>query len=304
MRGIIVLENEASQTSLERTISAVQAQNQVSTVLIAKESCATFQAIDNLAVISGSSVTESIHSAAAMLNTESVVVIDARIPLSSDQISNILSAGAAMRETLGFCSFESKANDISAFPEMLASDIVHTLTSNTNWVTAAAAVKSTFIHSANDIEASSSGEYLTKLAIKAIADSEAITSSLAALKLSGDAQELLDELSVLSPAETAECLRHTINFVNIEELFPNHSWDLHGKESVAACYHTLTAHFIRLNDIDSALESFILKRPNRRQPPFVGSQRIDCADTRRDSGSGSKYGVKSSGIRATQGVFI
>ena len=32
--------------------------------------------------------------------------------------------------------------------------------------------------------------------------------------------------------------------VNIEDLFPDHSWESHEQESAAACYHTLAARFI------------------------------------------------------------
>lgn len=52
----------------------------------------------------------------------------------------------------------------------------------------------------------------------------------------------------------ANLLSHVIGSFNIEDLFPNHAWDVHGEESAAACFHTLAAHFIRYGDINAAEE--------------------------------------------------
>lgn len=60
--------------------------------------------------------------------------------------------------------------------------------------------------------------------------------------------------TVLSEGDRAELLTFAINACNIEELFPNHAWATHEKESAAACYHALAATFITLADYDSAKE--------------------------------------------------
>lgn len=47
-------------------------------------------------------------------------------------------------------------------------------------------------------------------------------------------------------------MKAALSCCNIEELFPNHAWQSHQEESVAACYHELAARFIRLDDLESA----------------------------------------------------
>lgn len=58
----------------------------------------------------------------------------------------------------------------------------------------------------------------------------------------------------VSSATRAEMLRTVLETHNIEEIFPNHAWSTHQEESLAACYHTLAAIFIRLGDYETAEE--------------------------------------------------
>jgi len=56
----------------------------------------------------------------------------------------------------------------------------------------------------------------------------------------------------------SQCLIELIDSSNIEDLFPEHAWSLHGKESAAASYHSLAAVFIRLEDAERALQCLAL----------------------------------------------
>lgn len=58
----------------------------------------------------------------------------------------------------------------------------------------------------------------------------------------------------ITSGSRAEMLRAIIESQNIEDIFPDHAWDSHQEESLAACYHTLAAIFIRLGDFSTAEE--------------------------------------------------
>ena len=49
-------------------------------------------------------------------------------------------------------------------------------------------------------------------------------------------------------------LKVAIETLEIEDLFPHHAWSYHQEESLAACYHTLAATFIRLGEYAAAEE--------------------------------------------------
>jgi hypothetical protein len=53
----------------------------------------------------------------------------------------------------------------------------------------------------------------------------------------------------------AKILKRAVELIPIEELYPNHPWSTHGEESLAAAYHTISAHLIKLKDYDGALEA-------------------------------------------------
>ncbi|MCB0352075.1 MAG: hypothetical protein KDD64_01075 [Bdellovibrionales bacterium] len=58
----------------------------------------------------------------------------------------------------------------------------------------------------------------------------------------------------LSQRDLSALLKYAVGTLNIEELFPNHSWQTHQEESAAACYHTLAAMFLKFNDLEAAKE--------------------------------------------------
>lgn len=62
----------------------------------------------------------------------------------------------------------------------------------------------------------------------------------------------------ISAAERGEIIRIALKILNVEDLYPNHPWSTHEEESLAASYHTISALFIRIGDLDGALEVLAL----------------------------------------------
>ena len=83
---------------------------------------------------------------------------------------------------------------------------------------------------------------ITSLFISAVADEKEITS----IHTKTLEQKQLDTTS------RSELLEQIVNSFNIEDLFPEHNWTDYSEESAAASYHTLAAHFIKLQDCTRA----------------------------------------------------
>ena len=96
-------------------------------------------------------------------------------------------------------------------------------------------------------------------ALDANADEEALLTEAfqlaAALCLESSLVSRNEAAAMNAPAALrAQALKSFISIIPIEDIFPNHAWDAHLNESLAACYHTLAAYFIKLADFDSALD--------------------------------------------------
>jgi hypothetical protein len=107
------------------------------------------------------------------------------------------------------------------------------------------------IGAGSEIKATTIKELMGTILVAASAANQSIDTLDADLTLPAGADE---EACRLSSRERANLLSCTVNSCNIEELFPDHAWTAHEEESAAACYHTLAASFIRLGDVDTAMQ--------------------------------------------------
>ncbi len=140
-----------------------------------------------------------------------------------------------------------KGEDLLEIAENTAEGILRTLTQENTLPTGAIAIKRSFI-ARNDLpDGESENEILAKLLMTLVASHESVSKGSMHLAVSGDAFQISD-------AVRARALKHLIAVANIEDLFPQHNWNTHEKESAAASYHTLAALFIRLGDTESATE--------------------------------------------------
>ncbi len=92
-------------------------------------------------------------------------------------------------------------------------------------------------------------EALARIVIQGVSEHASIDLETTEIKDGIAAEKML-----LSAADCRAALHFAVNSINIEELFPNHSWENHQEESAAACYHTLAARFITLRDYTTAQE--------------------------------------------------
>lgn len=64
----------------------------------------------------------------------------------------------------------------------------------------------------------------------------------------------IGEFKALTDREICSLILFALSRCNIEELFPNHSWEEFQSESLAYCYHSLATTFIKLGNLEAAKE--------------------------------------------------
>ena len=72
----------------------------------------------------------------------------------------------------------------------------------------------------------------------------------------------------------SDLMKGAVAQIHIEAYFPEHPWATHKEESLAACYHTLAALFIRLNDLDAAHECLDLSSTYEDSPRALALKAI------------------------------
>ncbi len=82
---------------------------------------------------------------------------------------------------------------------------------------------------------------------------------------------------ILENDEIASLIRFAVAECNIEELYPNHAWKEHEKESLSSCYHSLAAIFMRLGDFDAARECLNISEQFEDSPRLLALRGIIAA---------------------------
>ncbi|MDC0358042.1 hypothetical protein OAO01_04430 [Oligoflexia bacterium] len=258
MTSIIVLENKAIKSDIEQTMSAVKQQQNSRAILLTEDSALNLKEQEGIriSVRSADLLSTDIQSVLETVTDNVVIFIDARMKPSAEQLEQFVTKSNAMSAAIGCCSFESDSTTIE-LPQIGADSLVQCLSRESNWPFTMIAINKALLLG-EDLEAQSASEYFGKAMIKAISEGEAIDSSSINFEIDQSDMERMESLTSLSHIELAECLRHAINSFNIEDLFPQQAWKLHGNESAATSYHTLCALFIKLEDAESALECLSL----------------------------------------------
>lgn len=129
--------------------------------------------------------------------------------------------------------------------ENLASETILDLISSENPLSISAIEMPTSISSG--ISGTTSQCIMFSALLSAIANGEEIT-----------IEGISESDRTITSQERGEIIRLALKILNIEDLCPQHPWSTHEEESLAASYHTISAMFIRIGDLDGALEVLTL----------------------------------------------
>ena len=252
MISIIVIENGASQSSLQKTVGAAAASSSDNIIVIGARPEEMNDASIEFITPSGLPMSEMLRTAVTHARHNRILFVDARSRIDSRQLIALMNSTNGRLGAVAYAPLEISGECVT-LPEMLTETVVSTLTTQTGWPTAFVAMKASFAEKfLRSSSGSSLGEVMSEAMIQAIIDGEAVERLNSHVEISSF--DITSDDCVLSSARMAALLKLAVNNCNIEDLFPQHAWKQHQEESAAACYHTLAALFIRFGDTESAID--------------------------------------------------
>ena len=238
MLTVIINQNSASESALNKTLAAASSLGAKETLLIGSQNQTAPEGVSIVASKESDSGAQLL-TAVSRASGSQIIIIDASAGLNEADLQSLLAASKDNDLVVAGDSLEINSESISSITSDL---LIDASISNDAWPVSAYSSSKKHFEALLSSSPSSAKTVLTSAMVQAISEG---------LKIEGlnfGSSYSLDE------SEKSQLLEFIVNNSNIEDLFPNHAWKEHGEESAAACYHTLAALFLKLNRIDAALE--------------------------------------------------
>lgn len=253
MASVILIANGADQATVNRAASELPESSRQSLTIIADSMPAGLTPGQTFISSATNSLAEALQQATTRTKSDALLFIDARMTPTSAVINALTQEIAG--SGFAYAALESRS-ELMTLGEVEGDSLVSLIGSTKSWPLMCVAVKKSVVDACGRLEGENMTEIMVKMLVETIAQGEQITQSSQSLQSTSSAAAR--NMSEMSVAGTARCLRKAVDAINIEELFPHHAWEAHREESAAASYHTLAAMFIRLGDSESALECLTL----------------------------------------------
>jgi hypothetical protein len=247
MTSIIIVDNGSSATALQSTIAASQSTGCNQIMAIASHS--TLSSMKGIVGFDSSQpIRSSLAAAIDQCSSNMMIIIDSRLSLAAHEMQAIMGEVSRHGSTDYLCITLQRAGNSIGIPSIGSENIIGALSSNCEWPLMCMAINKESLRQIAPLEGESLTEILANLVLKGSIRGQSAQStrySIAApadisLRISGDA--------------LARMLRSITAQVNIEDLFPSHSWEDYEEESAAAAYHALAALFVRFGDLEAAAD--------------------------------------------------
>lgn len=246
MVSAIVVQQGASSRHLESLVSSILASGIDDVTVISQDAC--FNSKVNTIVVDRKSTKEALERAFELAKNEALVLFDGRINPSSELLTEISSKAAQLHADQTVYAAVSDDTILVDIENQGCEHLVSELTPPSYWPMGCALSSKAGWKS---VDFSDWATLITRRIIDSIAANGQLEQfSFPAPPALGTA---VDDICELPSNSIASILTHVVSSFNIEELFPQHDWESHEGESAAAAYHTLAALFVRLEDLDSAL---------------------------------------------------
>lgn len=252
MITVIVIENGASQSSLQKTVGAVAASPSDNIIVIgARPEEMNLEHIEFIAP-NGESMPAMLRAAVAQAKHPRILFVDARSRVDSRQLIALMNSTNGRLGALSYASLEISGDCVS-LPELSTDSIVSTLTTQMSWPTIFVAMRKGFAEACLSTACGETlGDIIAEAMIRAAIEGEAVERLNSQVEISSF--DISSNDCKLSNERMASLLKLAVDNCNIEDLFPQHAWGEHQEESAAASYHSLAALFIRFGDSESALD--------------------------------------------------
>ena len=250
MATIIITEQDASPSKLAKSIDS--ARSITDDVIVVGHNRHQLPLVDVrlLSSINGETLAATLKRAAALANSDQLIVADARVATFS--FLKRFSDSAAINPQSAFeIAFIEHGQESIQLLGLLPENIIPIIGLYPHLPLQIFRVEKHLASSA-ELSLETAVAWGAALLIKAISDSKEVLIQQETIRF--DSAISLDEIALIRDQERAEILKYALQDNNIEDLFPRHAWNDHHQESAAASYHSLAALFVRLGDTDSANE--------------------------------------------------
>lgn len=249
MLSTIILQNGAPRSNVEKLVAALGGTLSSDIALISRGEVPASTGISQM-IAQGQNLTTTLRSVLDTLKEQSVLLIDARIEYDVEQLCNAITAALQNDGTITYIPIQH-GDETVELPELSTESLVSTIGSYTQWPTQIVIAKKNILANP-ELEGRTWNQLLAQAMIRAASEDEVIAHGT--LNVEAGAETSLDEVARLSDVELAGLLVFAVRSNNIEDLFPRHAWNDHKEESAAASYHSLAALFVRLGDVQSAMD--------------------------------------------------
>ncbi len=246
MYSIIVIENGANESSIDQTIAAATqvAKSNVSYVGAA----APKQFPNNMFPIADGRA-RAIQEAIRQSKGERVILVDARLGISAEDLSAFLKFSEKERHQVAYATLSVSGN-IYEFPDVSTEELISQISQDSSWPLALISINRASMNRAEIFQGDKEHEILMNMVMACISDGEGVARFSKSFS-----HDIATRFELTS---RARILKAVLASFNIEDLFPQHAWKGFEQESAAAAYHSLAATFIKLNDLGSAAECLAL----------------------------------------------
>jgi hypothetical protein len=276
MITVIVIENGASQSSLQKTVGAVAASPSDNIIVIGSRPEGLESAHVEFISPNGESMSDMLRNGVTRAKHERILFVDARSRIDSRQLIALMNSTNGRLGAVAYASLEISGECVS-MPEMAVETLVSTLTTQTSWPTIFVTMKTAFAQRfLINSTGATLGDVLAEAMIQATIEGEEVERLNSQVEISSF--DIASTNCELTNERTAALLKLTVNNCNIEDLFPQHAWKEHQEESAAAAYHSLAALFIRFGDSESALECLKLSDQLEDSPRSLALKGIIAFD--------------------------
>lgn len=264
--SVILFANKRSAKEIEQIIQLVRDNSQADLTIIGDSSLDGQLCGNTLIPTDYRNLSTCLNEAIAVIQSHNVLLLDARLPISANQIKDLIERTANLdqdNQRMMYIPIDLIDEDYdigSLDPEAM----INIITREGDWPVMVVGCTKEYAFQVAKEDSDSSSELMARLFVLALSEGTPVERTDDSIRPSDDVVAQLP--GKFTQLGQARLLGMIINSFAIEDLYPNMPWGDYSQESAASAYHSLAALFIRLEDSRSATECLRLSDKFQESP--------------------------------------
>ena len=248
MLSVILIDEAGKADWNKENLGVLSSSEQISEIFVISETISSSSEGKIRSMPAGASLTETFKQALAIVASKRVLILNSAVKICQSTIDSMLKELQDSPLSSHYCASTTEDREF----HWSASELIQNIATRSDWPVTGVSTTRSYLKRAFNLNITSIREGLLSDLVLALSEDEEVRSFSDVVELREDS--LLSPLTSLDEVALSRILNLAVDGFNIEELFPNHAWKEHSQESAAAAYHSLSALFLSLNDINSANE--------------------------------------------------